>query len=369
MFKNKIFLGFFSILLLLPLASISEATIWDLQIFASVQNSPLYSGDRPIVTGIITDQASKPVSNATVNVRSGSMSIFTTTSNSGEFLAELGKHDRMPGNYIVNISATTQEGKTGIASTSFQVKGELTPMSVSQQKLSTPEAQKYLEASPDQFKNNPLGFMLYNYYQKIYQEYLKEEKITEELAKEQLILNEQKIFANSLRQKAIEEYQPSMGIFSGEEYERYVNNLDEEVRDTVIEHLEFTKKLVEEAQILRNEILANGGTAEEAQNAYLEKIATSRDLIENLDNPEHTKNNLEKNFDESIDENTHSDENSEPASTVNEELVKNPPVKLEFDGVNLEVDYEDSIFFVNVNGEVLKFVVIRDEISLIENHE
>ena len=62
-----------------------------------------------------------------------------------------------------------------------------------------------------------------------------------------------------------------------------MNSLDEEVRDTVVKHLNFTKNLVGEAQILRNEILENGGTAEEAQLAYLEKISTSREMIENID--------------------------------------------------------------------------------------
>jgi len=175
--RTKLFLGVFSLLLAIPLASSSEGELWDLQIQASVENTPLFSGERPIVSGIVTDQASKPVYRAEVNVKSEAMSIFTTTSESGEFRVELGKHDRMPGNYIVNIIATTSEGKTGITSTQFQVQGELTQSSATNKKLSAPEAQKYLQSSPDDFDKNPIGFMLYNYYQKLYQEYLEEEKV------------------------------------------------------------------------------------------------------------------------------------------------------------------------------------------------
>ena len=36
-------------LLLIPLALNSEAVLWDLQIQANVDNTPLISGDRPIV--------------------------------------------------------------------------------------------------------------------------------------------------------------------------------------------------------------------------------------------------------------------------------------------------------------------------------
>jgi hypothetical protein len=347
-------------LLLFPLTSTSEAIQWDLLIQANVENSPLYSGDRPIVSGIILDHASKPVHKATVNIKSGTMSIFTTTSQSGEFMAELGKQDRIPGNYIVNISATSLEGKTGITSIQFQVKGELAVTTVNQEKVSTPEAKKFLEASPEDFDKNPIGFILYNYYQKLYQEYLEDEKLSEKLAQEQAIIEEQKEIENKFRLKAIEEFQPSMGIFSGPQYENYVNSLDEEVRDTVVKHLNFTKNLVGEAQVLRNEILENGGTAEEAQLAYLEKISTSREMIENLDSYfESLEDNANK-ISETIDGNL---TNSNSTESTNEDATTKTPIKANANGVIVEVEFDESIFYVNVNGVILEFMVNGTEIT------
>jgi hypothetical protein len=347
-------------LLLFPLASTSEAIQWDLLIQANVENSPLYSGDRPIVSGIILDHASKPVHKATVNIKSGTMSIFTTTSQSGEFMAELGKQDRIPGNYIVNISATSLEGKTGIASIQFQIKGELAVTTVNQEKVSTPEAKKFLEASPEDFDKNPIGFMLYNYYQKLYQEYLEDEKLSEKLAQQQALIEEQKEIENKFRLKAIEEFQPSMGIFSGPQYENYVNSLDEEVRDTVVKHLNFTKNLVGEAQVLRNEILENGGTAEEAQLAYLEKISTSREMIENLDSYfESLEDNANK-ISETIDGNL---TNSNYTESTNEDTTTKTPIKANANGVIVEVEFDESIFYVNVNGVILEFMVNGTEIT------
>lgn len=355
--RNIVFLGLFSALLLIPLASNSEAKLWDLLITANVDNEPLFSGDRPIVSGTIVDHASKPVHKATVNIKSGSMSIFTTTSQSGEFQAELGKLYRIPGNYVVNISATTLDGKTGITSIQFQIKGELSPTSVNQNKLSTPEAKKYLDASPEDFDKNPIGFMLYNYYQKLYQEYLEDEKITSELIQEQSYIDGQKEISNEMRLKAIEEYKPSMGIFSGPQYENYVNSLDDAVRDTVVEHLNFTKNLVEEAQEVRNEILENGGTVEEAQTAYLEKVTTNREMIENLG----------KNFTASPEFIEDDTPNPETIQVENEETSEESPIKVDVNGVNVEVEFKESIFFVNVNGEILEFVVNGTEITLVSN--
>jgi hypothetical protein len=349
-------------LLLFPLASTSEAIQWDLLIQANVENSPLYSGDRPIVSGIILDHASKPVHKATVNIKSGTMSIFTTTSQSGEFMAELGKQDRIPGNYIVNISATSLEGKTGITSIQFQVKGELAVTTVNQEKISTPEAKKFLEASPEDFDKNPIGFILYNYYQKLYQEYLEDEKLSEKLAQQQALIEEQKEIENKFRLKAIEEFQPSMGIFSGPQYENYVNSLDEEVRDTVVKHLNFTKNLVGEAQVLRNEIIENGGTAEEAQLAYLEKISTSREMIEDLDSYfESLEDNANK-ISETIDGNL---TNSNSTKSTNEDATTKTPIKANANGVIVEVEFDESIFYVNVNGVILEFMVNGTEITQI----
>jgi hypothetical protein len=351
-------------LLLIPLASNSEATLWDLQIHANVENTPLISGDRPIVSGIIVDHASNPVHKATVNIRSGSMSIITTTSQAGEFMAELGTQARIPGNYIVNIAATAQDGKTGITSIQFQVRGELSPTTVNQEKLSTPEAKKYLESSPEDFDRNPIGYILYNYYQKLYQEYLENVKSSEKLAQEKAFIEGQKEIENKFREKAIEEFQPSMGIFSGPQYENYVNSLDEAVRDTVIKNLNFTKNLVEGAQELRNEILENGGTAEEAQLAYLEKIATTRDMIENLDNPEYYKeSNSGKSLESVDDDSANLNINEE---IVTEETTKSPII-VDANGVIVEVEFNESVFFVNVNGKILEFLVNGTQITLVNN--
>jgi hypothetical protein len=358
---NKVFFVFFSVLLLFPLASNSEATLWDLQIQASVENTPINSGDRPIVSGVIIDHASKPVHKATVNIRSGTMSVFTTTSETGEFNAELGKHARIPGIYTVNIVATTSDGKTGITSIQFIVKGELEQTTVNKEKLSTPEAKKYLESTPEDFDKNPLGLVLYNYYQKLYQEYLEDEKIVEKLTQEQAYIEEQKKVANELRLKDIEKYNPGYGIFSGPQYENYINSLDEEVRDTIVQHLNFTKNLYLEGHSLRSEILENGGTAEEAQLAFLDKISVSRNMMENFG--ETSDNSTEIKLDESVE--LYNGTTSEPLNPDTAEY----PIQVNVDGVNVKVDFRESIFFVNINGAILEFSVNGTQIIQVNSSE
>jgi hypothetical protein len=48
----------------------------------------------------------------------------------------------------------------------------------------------------------------------------------------------------------------------------------------VISQLEFTKNKFEEAQKIRDEILVNGGTYEEARQAYLDMLSIPKEKLE-----------------------------------------------------------------------------------------
>ena len=107
----------------------------------------------------------------------------------------------------------------------------------------------------------------------------------------------------------------------------------------------------------KNEILENGGTTEEAQLAYLEKVTTNREMIENLG----------KNFTASPEFIEDDTPNPETIQVENEETSEESPIKVDVNGVNVEVEFKESIFFVNVNGEILEFVVNGTEITLVSN--
>jgi len=75
-------------------------------------------------------------------------------------------------------------------------------------------------------------------------------------------------------------------------------SLNPEIRDLVASQLNFTKNTFEEAQKLRDEILANGGTYEEARQAYLDKISFPREVLEQFN-----QENLDEKSEESSDDN------------------------------------------------------------------
>jgi hypothetical protein len=120
---------------------------------------------------------------------------------------------------------------------------------------------------------------------------------------EQLFIEQQKKIANDLRDKAIEELKPGFGTYGGYQYESYISALDPEIRDTIINQLKFTKNTFEEAQKIRSEIIANGGTVEEARQAYLDMISLPKEILEEF--------NQKETNEEEINENQTSEENSE----------------------------------------------------------
>ena len=260
----------------LPLA---EAELWEFVIISNVENKSIVSGDNVVVSGQVVDHAYKPIRGAEVLLRTGSDSVKVFTDPWGQFKAEFKEIDRAAGTYPVNIVATWYEMK-GLSSTSFDVKGEASKLSLLEQQLTSEQARKYLSAKESDFEKDPIGQTLFNYYHGLLDELILEKKKEAKPNEKQIRLDEQRKIAEELKQQAIDFYEPGAGTYSGYQYEGYITSLRPEIKDLVISQLNFTKNTFENAQNLRAEILENGGTFEEAQKAYLELITIPKEILE-----------------------------------------------------------------------------------------
>lgn len=271
--SNKIiFLGILSVFAIMLIPA-SDAVLWDLIIQTNVEYSISLPGT-PIISGVVIDHASKPVKDATVSIRTGDGTTITSTNEEGKFTMELSNIKRITGNYIVNIIATTADGKTGITSTEFQIIGEFTKSSVIEEKLSTPEALKYLSANPNQFDKDPIGLILFNHYQKLLKEYFDIEN--QKIPEYQRYLEAQQQMMNSYEEQA-----STINRFSGT-YEEYLDSLEISIRNIVENQANLTIKIFDEAKQIKNNILEKGGTEEDANLAYLEYISISKESLENF---------------------------------------------------------------------------------------
>ena len=280
----------------------SEAELWELIIDMSVENGIIQSGETVVVTGKVVNHAYNPIRGAEVFIRAGAETTKVFTDPWGVFKGEFKDFQRIPGTYTVNVISSWY-GMTGLSSAQFQVKGDVSPVSALQEKLSTDEARKYLGSKESDFEKNPIGQTLFKYYHGLLDKLTLEQKEASKPLAEQLFIEQQKKIANDLRDKAIEELKPGFGTYGGYQYENYISALNPEIRDTIINQLNFTKNTFEEAQKIRSEIIANGGTVDEARQAYLDMISLPKEILEEF--------NQKETNEEEINENQTSEENSE----------------------------------------------------------
>jgi len=191
----------------------------------------------------------------------------------------------------------------GLTSTQFQVRGDISLVSVLQEKLSTDEAIKYLSANESDFEKNPIGQTLFKYYHGLLDELILEKKVSNESLAEQIYLEQQRTIAENLRSLAIEKFNPSAGTFDGYQYDYYINSLNPEIRDMIVSQLNFTKNTFEKAQKFRDEILANGGTYEEARQAYLDMISFPKEILEQFNQKSLDETSAESSDDNQTEEN------------------------------------------------------------------
>ena len=304
MFNKAAVIGLFSLLMIFSFIPTSQAELWQLIIELNVENGDINSGETVIITGKVVDHAYKPIRGAEVLIRTGSDTTRAFTDIDGTFKVEFKDFERIPGKYIVNVIASWY-GMTGLTSTDFQVKGNVSSVSLLQEKLSTDEAIKYLSAKEGDFEKNPIGQTLFKYYHELHEELVLEKKDKMIPLAEQALLAEQRKIAEELKKQRIEEFEPSAGTYGGYRYDDYISGLNPEIRDLVISQLDFTKNKFEEAQKIRDGIIANGGTYEEARQAYLDMLSIPKEVLEQF-NQEKLKELEENSEDQTTDENSES---------------------------------------------------------------
>lgn len=275
----------------------SEAELLELVVDMNVGKEAIQSGETLVISGIIVDHAYNPMRSVEVFIRAGSDTTKAFTNPEGLFSAKFKDFQRIPGIYKVNVIASWH-GMTGLASTEFRVNGDVSPVSALQEKLSTDEARKYLSSNESDFEKNPIGQTLFKYYHGLLDELIQEQKESREPIAEQIYLEQQRKIAEDLRNQAVEFYNPSAGTYGGYQYEQYINSLNPEIRDLVVSQLNFTKNTFEEAQKLRDEILANGGTYEEARQVFLEMISIPKEMLEKFN-----QESIEEKSEQSQDDN------------------------------------------------------------------
>ena len=214
------------------------------------------------------------------------------------------------------------------------------------------EALKYLHASPGDFAKDPIGFTLYNYYQNLQAEFLEELKSQSELDKEQQLISEQRQQSIEFTEQIIEEKNPRAGTYSGWQYDRFVSNLDLSVKDIIVNQLNYTVTMFEEAQEAFDGVLESGGTYHEARLAYYEKASISRELMNELTLMKIENTTVSGNFTGS----------TELISELNQNATENSPnqvdnIILNINGTLIDIGKAGTVIYLNINGTLVELII------------
>ncbi len=204
--------------------------------------------------------------------------------------------------------------------------------------------------------------MLYNYYQDLQAQLIEEQKEQLDLIAEQQFIDEQRDLSIELTQQIIEEENPGAGIYAGWKYDRFVSNLDLSVKDIILNQLNYTVDVFAEAQKAMDDVLANGGTFEEARQAYFEKATISREIMESL-----TVNQTSNEFTNDTDSEVEilSESNVNGTDNLVEEVDSG--LVLNVNGTLIDVGKSGSVIYLSINGTIFEFFVNGTEITQVTN--
>lgn len=258
----------------------ASAAPFDFLVNAKLEQHQIELGEKPVVFGTVTDNVMRPVPGIEVKITFGANSLTAITDSNGEFRQEFSEQ-LVPGMFTVNVFAKQGE-KKGFGNATLRISKQMTTFS-----------DLYYNSKPDDFadkKSDPYESLKIKNYERYLKEKSKMLQKQLDIEAKKAQLQEKKDVADQRLNQTITELKPGPGSFSGYKYDKYFSELNPSIRDDISNQMNYTKKIITDAKLAMKEVLDNGGTADEARKAYLEKLSTKRDSMEKIADLNGTEN-------------------------------------------------------------------------------
>ncbi|HET8719802.1 MAG TPA: carboxypeptidase-like regulatory domain-containing protein [Candidatus Nitrosotenuis sp.] len=274
--------GTFLALLLIGSSTTSASTLWDFVIDAKLEKSEIDLHEKPAISGTVLDQASKPIPNAEVTIKFSDQSVVTTTDSKGSFGYEFDEQNT-PGTFSVVIFAKLAE-KKGFANLSLKIG-----------KQDSTFKEIYYKSSTFGNRTDTLPGTAYDGLQlKQYQKYLEDQN---RRMQKQIGIEAQNTALNEVHERAKQILNDDInsrvigpGVFSNKDTQRYLTTINPAVRDSISMQMNYTKQVYEEARAAMKQILDEGGSLEDAKKAYFDKLAITKDQLNEINGKNNTDN-------------------------------------------------------------------------------
>lgn len=242
----------------------------------------------PVISGIIKNEKGDPIENVIIQISSVMGTAETKSDADGKFVYHM---PILPSEDKFNISVKAQkEGYlTGYANTSFFV----------QNKNQTNTESKPLDSgfkvvTSDKIKNDPIAFKILQNIELNKQKEEERQKRLQEIEAREKFIEEQRQLANqdllADLQSMVEQFDPfnPRNVFSS-----FVSGFDTTIQSIYWGQFNFTETKTKEGLAALEQVLNNGGTMQDARNAFYETAAISQSEINKLNdelNAKYAKN-------------------------------------------------------------------------------
>jgi hypothetical protein len=273
--KKSLFLAIILSLVLLVHTASATIPMGDLVITVKPEKSPLESSDIPVLTGTVTDQASRPITNAQVSISTSYGTFVTFTDSDGKFRYQY-ENPVSPAQYLVNVKAQKDGYGIGFASTTFFVNG--IPSSQSQQ-------YNFKTVSGTNSSQDPIASRILKNVEIAKKQQAEQDAKIKQIEEEKKFQQSQQALANQQLQFDLGSWFAQFNPFTPRNaYAAFVSQINQTVQVIFWGQFNFTEQKTNEGLAAKNQVLQNGGSNDQARNAFIQNATTSRSEISKVNN-------------------------------------------------------------------------------------
>jgi hypothetical protein len=273
--KTGLLLTILLLLVLLVHSASANVPMGGLVVMVKPEKSPLESNEIPALTGTITDQASRPISNAKVSISTSYGTFETITGNDGKFRYQYA-NPVGPAQYLVNVKAQKDGYGIGLGSTTFFVNG--IPASQSQQYISK-------TVSGNNTSQDPVASRILKNIEIAKKQQAEQDARIKQIEEEKKFQESQRALANQQLQFDLGSWFAQLNPFTPRNaYAAFISQVNQTVQTIFWGQFNFTEQKTNEGIAAKNQVLQNGGNNDQARNAFIQNATTSKSEISKVNN-------------------------------------------------------------------------------------
>lgn len=246
----------------------SAVPMGNLVVSVMPEKTTLESNEIPVIVGTVTDQASKPITDAIVNISTSYGTVQVVTDTEGKFRYQY-TEQISPSQYVVNVKAQKDGYGIGFAKTTFFVKG--TPIS----KPQNPQT-----VSGDKIKQDPISSKILKSIETAQKKQAAQEEKMKKIEADKKFLEEQRSLANQDLQNDLQGWIQQFDPFIPRNaYASFVSEVNQTVQSIFWGQFNFTEQKINDGHVAQLQVLQNGGSNGDARKAFIQKATSTRNEI------------------------------------------------------------------------------------------